>query len=49
MAERQQPEDDITDIVRICPVTGTYCTGEFCEDYGCAKEVGFYDDEDDHG
>lgn len=31
----------------ICPVTGTYCTGMFCDDYGCAKEAGFYDDEED--
>jgi hypothetical protein len=32
----------------ICPVTGTYCSGEVCEDYGvCAKECGFWDEEDD--
>lgn len=29
----------------ICEVTGTYCTGLYCEDYGCAKKVGIYDDE----
>lgn len=27
----------------ICPVTGTYCTGNYCDDYGCAKQAGFYD------
>ena len=31
----------------ICSVTGSYCMGLFCEDYGCAKEAGFYDTEDD--
>ena len=30
----------------ICPATGTYCTGEFCDDYGCAKAVGIYDDDE---
>lgn len=30
----------------ICKVTGSYCTGQFCEDYGCAKEAGFHDEED---
>lgn len=29
----------------ICPETGTYCTGSFCDEYGCAKEAGFYDGE----
>lgn len=29
----------------ICKVTGTHCTGRFCDEYGCAKEAGFYDDE----
>lgn len=32
----------------ICPVTGTYCSGDFCDDYGCAKKAGFYDDEEDY-
>lgn len=31
----------------ICPATGAYCTGQFCDDYGCAKQHGFYDDDDD--
>ena len=30
----------------ICPVTGMYCTGLYCDDYGCAKEAGFYDDDE---
>lgn len=30
---------------QICPITGTYCTGQFCDDYGCAKEAGVEDDE----
>jgi hypothetical protein len=34
-------EDEI-----ICPVTGAYCTGQFCLDYGCSKKVGIYDDYD---
>jgi hypothetical protein len=29
----------------ICPVTGTYCSGQYCDDYGCAKQAGFYDDD----
>ncbi len=33
----------------ICPVTGTYCSGQFCDDYGCAKKAGFYDNEDEEG
>lgn len=33
---------------RICPMTGSYCTGLFCDDYGvCAKENGFWDDDED--
>lgn len=39
-------EDDENNEI-ICKVTGTYCTGQFCEDYGCAKACGIYDDEDD--
>jgi hypothetical protein len=31
----------------ICPVTGTYCSGMYCDDYGCAKQAGFYDDDED--
>lgn len=27
----------------LCPITNAYCTGSFCDDYGCAKEVDFYD------
>ena len=38
------PEDEPE---RICPSTGTYCTGLFCEDYGCAKQCGIYDDNED--
>lgn len=30
----------------ICEVTGTYCTGLYCEDYNmCAKKAGFYDEQ----
>jgi hypothetical protein len=29
----------------ICSATGAYCTGLFCDDYGCAKAVGIFDDE----
>lgn len=32
---------------RICPVTGAYCSGQFCDEYGCAKEAGVWDEEDD--
>ncbi len=35
------------DSLPICHVTGTYCTGMFCDDYGCAKEHGFNDDEEE--
>lgn len=38
--------EDLDDDEIICPATGTYCTGQFCDDYGCAKKAGFYDDED---
>lgn len=31
----------------ICPETGMYCNGDFCEDYGCAKKAGFEDDDDE--
>ena len=31
----------------ICPSTGTYCNGQFCGDYGCAKEAGFWDEDED--
>jgi len=31
----------------ICPVTGTYCSGQFCEDYGCAKKAGVWDEYED--
>lgn len=30
----------------ICPMTGAYCTADFCDEYGCAKAAGIYDDED---
>lgn len=29
---------------QICPYTGTYCYGQFCDDYGCAKEAGVEDE-----
>ena len=29
-----------------CEFTKTYCDGQFCDDYGCAKKEGFYDDEE---
>ena len=41
-----EPDDDLYD-EPICPVTGTYCTGRFCDDYGCAKKAGVYDDDND--
>lgn len=37
-------EDD-NDPTEICGVTGAYCTGDFCDEYGCAKKAGFYDKE----
>jgi hypothetical protein len=37
--------EDVPD--HLCPATGTYCTGQFCGDYGCAKEAGFWDEADD--
>lgn len=40
------PMDD-EDPPIICPATGMYCTGQFCDEYGCAKKAGFNDDEDD--
>lgn len=39
-------EDDIPPPI-ICPVTGMYCEREFCEDNGCAKAHGIWDDDDD--
>lgn len=44
-------DDDIEDVydddpVPICPVTGTYCTGLYCDDYGCAKKCGIYDEDE---
>lgn len=38
-------QDDEPEI--ICPLTGACCTGLYCDAYGCAKEAGFYDDEDE--
>ncbi len=38
--------DDEDNTEPICPVTGSYCTGQFCDEYGCAKKAGFYDEED---
>lgn len=31
-----------------CEATGNFCTGQFCEDYGCAKEAGIFDGDDDY-
>ena len=31
----------------ICPATGTYCSGLYCGDYGCAKKAGIYDEDND--
>lgn len=42
---RSKDADDETTM--FCDFAGSYCTGEFCEDYGCAKECGFYDGEGD--
>ncbi len=41
-------DDDVPDDEpeRICPVTGSYCDGLYCDDYGCAKELGIWDDDD---
>ncbi len=44
MTERHDPADD-EDQQIICPVTGTYCSGRFCDEYGCAKQAGFWDEE----
>jgi len=44
-------EDQLHEEVPLCPVTHNPCTGLFCEDYGCAKEAGFFDgdgDEEDY-
>lgn len=30
----------------ICSLTGAYCTGDFCDEYGCAKKAGIWDEED---
>lgn len=40
-----EDDDHDTEPTPICPVTSSYCTGQFCDDYGCAKKVGFYDPE----
>lgn len=40
----QEQEED-NEPTPICRVTGTYCTGQHCDEYGCAKEAGFYDNE----
>ena len=47
MSLDDQQDDDEPE--RICPVTGTYCSGLFCDDYGCAKEAGIWDDESNDG
>lgn len=39
--------DEDEDPPTMCPVTNGYCTGMFCDDYGCAKEAGFWDGEED--
>lgn len=31
----------------LCPFTQMFCTGEFCDDYRCAKQAGFFDGEGD--
>jgi hypothetical protein len=36
-------EEEDCEPTPICKVTGTYCTGSFCDEYGCAKEAGFND------
>lgn len=33
--------DDSEEPATICPQTGTYCSGDFCDEYGCAKAAGF--------
>lgn len=43
-----EPDDYDDSPTPICPVTGTYCSGQFCDEYGCAKQAGFWDDEDDY-
>lgn len=43
----EQDDFDDDETPPICPRTGMYCTGEFCDEYGCAKQAGFYDDETD--
>lgn len=30
---------------QLCPYSGTYCYGQFCDDYGCAKQAGIEDEE----
>lgn len=40
-----EDEELYADVEPICPVTGTYCSGLYCEDYGCAKKAGIYDEE----
>lgn len=46
---RNGSPDDLDDLNEepemICPVLGSYCTGQFCDEYGCAKALGFWDDE----
>ena len=38
-------EVDGSEQTPICPFTGSYCTGDHCE-YGCAKDAGFFDDDE---
>lgn len=38
-------EEEVSDLV--CPFTGGYCTGLHCEDYGCAKQCGVFDGEEE--
>ena len=37
-------EDDCSE--RICPMTNDFCRGRFCEDYGCARQSGFFDEDE---
>ena len=39
--------DDDDEPEMVCPVTGSYCTGQFCDEYGCAKQHGIWDEDDD--
>lgn len=51
MSARPLTQDEIDDQLInpeiICPVTGTYCTRAFCDDYGCAYRAGIPWDEYD--